>query len=132
MNIKDYVSLETSILLKDKGFNEPCICFYCKMYDSIETTLSKSCRFKEVTYNELEEGDLLIPSLYQAQKWLREKCNIHIIVGNSASGFWFKLSKANNGTNIYEYNYNDPNDGGNWYIYEESLNAGILKALKFI
>lgn len=77
-------------------------------------------------------GHIAAPTLYDAQKWLREKHNIHITIGNSASGYWWELSKADNGTTIYDYNYSGPNDGGEWDTYEDALNFGILEVLKRI
>lgn len=79
MKKEDYVSLEVAKLLKEKGFNNPCIYFYCEMHDCIENTLSNSCRFKKVTYKELEDGDLLIPTLYEAVKWLWEKYKLLVM-----------------------------------------------------
>lgn len=73
--------------------------------------------------------NLSTPSLYDVQKWLREKHNIHITIGNSASGYWWEVSKADNGTYICDFNDSGPNDGGRWDLYEDALDAAILTIL---
>lgn len=124
MNEEDYVSLETAKLLKNKGFNVPCLyqytdkgtvwrCFDPENFNAYETCCS-------------------CPTLYEAQKWLRRKHNIHIKIDNSACGYEWFLYKANNGTYISDSAWTGPNSGGCWDTYEESLNAGILEALELI
>lgn len=128
MNKEDFVSFEVAKLLKEKGFNEPCTHFYCKMHDCIEDTLSNSCRFKEVTYKQLEEGDFLLPTLYQAAKWLRKK------------GLFIEIHYYNGDYYMYDILTIPEHDliglSDRPYIkyksYEEVLNAGILEALKLI
>jgi hypothetical protein len=71
------------------------------------------------------------PTQSIAQKWLRETKNLHITIYNSASGYTYDISKADMGTVLYCFP-EGPNDGGNWDTYEETLEAGIQKALKLI
>lgn len=70
-----------------------------------------------------------LPSLYEAQKWVRENLNIHIVINRSASGYYWTLCKADNGTFINSSDHCGPNDGGQWDSYEEALNAGIEAAI---
>ena len=72
------------------------------------------------------------PTQSIAQKWLRETKNIHICVYNCACGYGYEISKADNGTHITSSVYEGPNDGGEWDIYEEALEAGLHEALKLI
>lgn len=127
----DYVSFETAKLLKEKGFDEPCERFYSKMYDSIQDTFS--LRFKNVTYKKLEEGDILIPTLYKAQMWLLEKHSLFVEI--TAVALRGSDSPCGFSTNIF---YGGESD---WELcdclndvssYRQALNAGIRKALKMI
>lgn len=123
MNKEDYVSLEVAKLLKGKGYCLPCNSFY---------TLEGFIKFRSIADNFNRLTAYSRPALYEAQKWLREKHNIHVVIDNNACGYGWFLYKADNGTRISEYAEEGPNDGGCWDTYEEALNAGILEALKLI
>ena len=85
MITEDYVSFETAKLLKEKGFDERCVCYYNTeslnkfghpVFDSIDMSLSNS---------DLEKSDhdyvcYSAPTLQMAMKWLREVYNCHICV----------------------------------------------------
>ena len=71
------------------------------------------------------------PTQYIAQKWLRETKDLHICIYNTASGYSYEISKADNGTEVLCMP-KGPNDGGKWDTYEEALEAGIQEALKLI
>lgn len=129
MNEEDFVTLEVAKLLKNKGFNEFCDAGYFIADSEIAPLFFGTFRNKG---EGSVSGHIAAPTLYDAQKWLRDKHNIHITIGNSASGYWWELSKADNGTTIYDYNYSGPNDGGKWDTYEEALDAAIYKSLKLI
>lgn len=128
MNEKDFVTLEVAKLLKEKGFNEECYAYY-RNGVLIYAMYQDYSSINDMLYQYILNDKIYTPTLYQAQKWLRDKHNIHITIGNSASGYWWELSKADNGTTIYDYNYSGPNDGGKWDTYEEALICGILKAI---
>lgn len=130
---EDYVSLETAKLLKEKGFDEPCQMFYCKMHDSITSTSYKSCRFNHVTYSELEEGEILIPSLYEAQKWIWERHKMFVSAAPNPPFtvpleffFWIDFPTVtidNFGSLIMVEHFSS---------YQQALDAGIRKALELI
>lgn len=83
MITEDYVSFETAKLLKEKGFDERCICYYnteslnkfgYPVFDSIDMPLSNS---------DLEQSDhdyvcYSAPTLQMAMKWLREEKYIFV------------------------------------------------------
>lgn len=126
MNKEDYVSLEVAKLLKEKGFNELCYTAYDKD--------GRSFNYKEIRLNWNGEYDWAYsrPTLYHAQKWLRLNKNIHVCVDVNASGWYYVLSKSDNGTYVCDSDENGPNDGGCWDTYEEALDNGIFMALKLI
>lgn len=71
MITEDYVSFETAKLLKEKGFDEPCLMCY--------TSDKKLGNYGH--YNSYKNSDvfaLTAPTLQMAMKWLRKKYNIHI------------------------------------------------------
>ena len=120
---EDIVSSMVAYTLKLKKFDWECH-FYYDEYDSL-----KSSTFPCNHNTEKEESSA--PSLYMAQKWLRETKNIHIDVYRNASGWLYNLTKADNGTLIVGCKYEGPNDGGAWNTYEDCLNIAIAKSLEF-
>lgn len=133
MKKEDYVSLEVAKILKEKGFDEPC----CSAYDRKGNINADQI---PVNWNREYDWTLSRPSLYEAQKWLREKHQLHIDVGmcgdcsTDADGnkceewdFWtFDMYYTTNFTNHIHDCF------GEYDTYEEALNAGILEALKMI
>ncbi len=128
MNKEDYVSLEVAKLLKEKGFDEDCMAFYTR--DGLFECNSY------INTNVLKHPT---PTLYEAQKWLRDRHKIHISVGmcsdysTNADGdicdewtFWaFSTYYTTTLHHIHDC-------FGEYDTYEEALNAGILEALKLI
>lgn len=83
MNTEDYVSLEVAKLLKEKGFREPCNAIYY-VNRSGNSSLQIMFCLNEFEYlskhNDGFQYEYLAPSLYEAQKWLRNKHQLHISV----------------------------------------------------
>ena len=74
-----------------------------------------------------------MPTLAQAQKWLREKKKIDVLVWNCACGYGWEVSKAENGTGLILFDdKGDNKDSGCWTSYESALSAGIAAALELI
>ena len=71
MNITEsYVSFEVAKLLKEKGFDEPTRWLY------VNSTLKEGARIDN--WNSITSFDYVsAPTLQMAQKWLREKLQIH-------------------------------------------------------
>lgn len=73
MITENYVSFETAKLLKEKGFNEYCECFY----DTENNDTSIVNGWMYISNSELEEREFVCysaPTIQMAMKWLREKC----------------------------------------------------------
>ena len=124
------VTLETAKLLKDKGFDWKCehIIGCNKVITKYDLPQSMSC----CTEIDNESVEFLCPTLYIAQKWLRETKNLHIEIYRNTCGYGYAIVKADSGTWMEDDNFKGPNDGGNWDTYEEALEAGIKEALKLI
>lgn len=113
MEEKDYVSPKVSKLLREVGFG--------------------ASEFYYIEGDFHDGGNWYPkPTLYDAQKWLREKRNIHISVERNTSGYYWELCKANNGTSICDFNWGGPNPEGCWDTFETAIDDGILKALEHL
>ena len=126
---EELVTLETAKLLKEKGF-----VWECERTISCDKIIRRWNHPQYISCCTEIDGELvefLCPTLYVAQKWLREIKKLHITIYNSASGYTYDISKADMGTVLYCFP-EGPNDGGNWDTYGEALEAGILKCLKLI
>lgn len=121
---EDYVSFEVAKLLKEKGFDSHYSTHFYKN-NKLE------CYMEDRKKYWLQKDEYAAPSLYMAQKWLREEKEIHITLDISQSGYCASLWKTN-GTFIKMLMCKGPNSDGVWDSCEDALNAGILEALKLI
>lgn len=72
-------------------------------------------------------------SLWHAQKWLRKKKGIDVLVYNCACGYLWEVSKAMNGTGLILFDEKgDDENSGCWTSYEAALSAGIAAALQLV
>lgn len=127
MSKEDYVSLEVANILKEKGYKELCTGCY------------RNDKFMNInSFNDADKfgGDFYAaPLLYEAQKWLRETHDIHIVVSPHYSRkydvieyeyriatYFDLLEKRGNRIKSKEY----------YEKYEQCLNDAILEALKLI
>ena len=69
MITEDYVSFETSKLLKEKGFDEPCQFLYFSKYKQEGDFIGN---FNAKKNSEINEASYSAPTLQMAMKWLRE------------------------------------------------------------
>lgn len=115
---EDYVSFEIAKILKEKGFDAPCLaCWY------IGSEEHEKFGDSPFNYNEVKsEFDWLSrPTLQMAMKWLREVHNIAIVV--TPSMFWGKYNVS-----IYKKgSYYPIGFDGNSLIpsYEQACEAAI-------
>jgi hypothetical protein len=122
---EELVTLETSKLLKEKGFN-----IYCENIIREDNGTIMKTVFR--TNKDLPKLCYSRPTQALAVRWLREVKNLHIEIYRSAVGYGYAIVKADNGTWMEDDDSKGPNDGGNWDAYEEALEAGIFEALKLI
>lgn len=121
---EDYVTNDVAKLLKENGFDEKV---------SSQITKSGMVWISQEPENHNESGDSYSrPTLYEAQRWLRNVHNLCVEIYSCASGFFWSICKANYGTFITDYMMKGPNDGGCWDDYEAALNYGIYKACQMI
>lgn len=130
---EDFVSYELAKKLKECGFDEPCGYSYYIHAWMDEPRLVTS----EIAESEAESFDgtdiYSAPTLCLAQKWLREKKDIDVLVYNCACGYIWELSKSDvldRGTILMMFDDNgEDRDSGCWLTYEAALSAGIAAAL---
>lgn len=93
MITEDYVSFETAKLLKEKGFDEPCLMCYNSDKKIDNYGLYRS-------YKNSDVFSLTAPTLQMAMKWLREVHNIHITMAIENNGNYIGYLYHTTGANI--------------------------------
>lgn len=124
---EELVTLETAKLLKEKGFDWKCehLIDRNKVITKYDLPQSMSC----CTEIDNESVEFLCPTLYIAQKWLRETKNLHIEIFYMRGDYWVYGILTIPEHDIIEL----PNSPLVHYkSYEEVLEAGIQEALKLI
>lgn len=118
---EDYVSLEMAKLLKDKGFNVPCLYQYTdkgtvwRCFDPENFNASETC------YS--------CPTLYEVQKWVRDTICIHIEIVYMYGNYWiYDLLTIP----THDLIGLTDRDNVKYESYEEALSAGILEVLELI
>ena len=142
MNPEDYVSYPLALALKKAGFDEPFDKWIASKsfsyYDEDEccdhnAVIRKGWIISQKQKERYDQEALPYLTLWQAQKWLREKKKIDVLVWNCACGYGWEVSKAENGTGLILFDdKGDNKDSGCWTSYESALSAGIAAALELI
>ena len=137
METTDYCSYELSKVLKAAGFDEPCIAQWACEPDGKPILLGSTAFV--FSNAELKGRDVTAPLLFHAQKWLREKWDLHIDVFPVADcsldadgqvceecNYWtFDIMHVISTRKIVE-------DEEQYGSYEEALSEGIKSALELI
>lgn len=86
-NYDDYVSYEVAKLLREKGFDEPCWCWYEDEDSLIHSNDDYGYQYNSdhISY----EFEYSAPTLYVAMKWLREEKLIYIEICRSINTFLY-------------------------------------------
>lgn len=117
MENKDYVSLKVATILKEKGFDEYCNALYVN-----DKWSDISCK----NSLDLLNGEFYAaPTLYQAQKWLRDKHLVHIVVDFNRKGWYFKMYDIKEDMCVGTMD-------GYCKTYEEALDNGIEESLNYL
>lgn len=133
MIIEDYCSFEVAKMLKEKGFDEPCLHYY-----RTEIVLGKECTHftftdeyfhnSEVEYGAYKGCKCTAPTLQMAMKWLREKgIYITIVYGDYPSlnkVFWTPQIDSLKGFNLPDSFYKE------YDKYEEAVEAALKYCLE--
>lgn len=118
---RDYCDYETCVTLKELGFNEKCHGHYEPLKKCFNTTSIKRCWCN----SEVDDiGVIICPTLYEAQKWLREEKGIIVGIINNFTTHEF---------DFYVSTWDENKCRGNKYSsYEDALQRGIKEAVKIL
>lgn len=125
METTDYCNYELSKALKACGFDEPCDAFYLPpMKNRPEPFFSG--RVKRSIKSESNAFHFSAPTLWQAQKWLREKHRLSVEpYANICAGFNYNIADLES---FADYK----GQGVGYGCYEQALSSGIAAALELI
>ena len=123
--IEDYCSFETAKLLKEKGFDAPCLSYFWTEENGANISYCET----PFTNQQLYSGQTLRPTLQMAMKWLREKnwfiCIIPLAFycGEKACKFGYNIW-ADDNLEIDEF------DTPKFNTYEEATESAIKYCLE--
>lgn len=128
MITEDFVSFETAKLLKEKGFDVPCLtCWY------IGSEAHEKFNDSPFNYNEIKSEFewLSRPTLQMAMKWLREVHKIHIQIWIlEEKGYWFDIEKILNDQYKHKSLYSTGLEDIYFETYEQACEAAIKCCLE--
>lgn len=138
---EDFVSYDLALKLKECGFDEPCDHFYCAFDNETDVRFWSIHPAQSQNGFTNPDGKVIAdaPTLAHAQKWLREKWDLHIDVYPIA-GYMFDADDQI----CEEWNYWTFDivhvmstrkivvDEEQYGSYEEALTEGIKSALELI
>lgn len=93
--MEDFVSFEIAKKLKEKGFQEECLCHYVDVdlvYNIESPIANNQLLFCHNKYDNIWHRDNYdAPTISQVLKWLRKEKKMHIIVEISDSGWYYTI-----------------------------------------
>lgn len=135
---EEYVSFETALLAKEKGFRNRTTTFYWPEDGEFDEITYCHCDFEilnkcecghDELWNKLSSGELVeAPTQSLLQKWLREKHNLHVnpsynhVDNNGSYMVWF-FKQNRNVSDVWYDGYSS---------YEQAFEAGLVRALNMI
>ncbi len=130
MNPEDYVSYPLALALKKAGFDYPCYFYYTRKDSPDDHVWSTTSEEAPIDYNRSVYAGCSMPTLAQAQKWLREKRGCCVSVyAQPYNGLPYYT-----GYILYEGDEKKVLDqDGHWFDnYEKALSETIAAALELI
>ena len=127
MNPEDYVSYPLALALKKVGFDYPCYFYYTRKDAPDDHVYSTTSEEAPIDYNRSVYAGCSMPTLAQAQKWLRERKKLHcqvLLNGVRSMYFWQIRELVGNGKHAESKHQ--------YEIYEDAMNDCIAAALELI
>ena len=118
MITEDYVSFETAKLLKEKGFDIPCMGRYSVRSKEFHLDCTKRC-------NNGGLFECAAPTLQMAMKWLREVHNLWLEISPEGKGLWYMEVYS-----LTDEAYIPNSNGHKIKSYEEACEAAIKYCLE--
>jgi hypothetical protein len=119
-----YVSFEVAKLLKEKGFNEPCLSYFWGEENNKEISYTDF----QFTNKQLYSDQILRPTHQMACAWLREEHHIFIEIGTSVDlngNYHFGYTILDNKCKYLTRGYTDFN-----FNYEDAVEAALEYTVK--
>ena len=133
LNEKDYCDYDTCVALKELGYKVPTSAYYitndATLYfvsNPFRGGYAIDCFY---SHNSLREGVVTsnyidAPTMWEAQKWLRENHNLHIEVGYNPILSWYVYR-------VWEH-HDEIAEGEAFHTYEDALKTAIYMATEFL
>lgn len=126
METTDFCSYELSKRLKDCGFDEPCYFYYTRKDSPDDHVWLTTSEEAPIDYNRSVYAGCSMPTLAQAQKWLREKKHLSVEpYANIVANFNYNIADLES---FADYK----GQGIGYESYECALAAGISASLELI
>lgn len=137
---KDYCDYDTCVALKELGYNEKSNWWFNKFLneDSGQMELVHICdnpaHLNYDSWGIVPKDFVIRPSLYEAQKWLREEKEFYVFVGREwENAYYYWLSKKIDDKTVgITLSFYYSNGEGRFSSYEEALMEGIKEAVKIL
>lgn len=127
--MKDYISYELAVKLKEKGFKEECLCHYIgeDLYYNIESPIAnKQLWFSHNKYDNIwHRENYDAPTISQVLKWLMKEKAIHIEVTLWDKGWYCKVWAYEYYEEDNEYSVKQEYQSKDFSSYEDAALAGI-------
>lgn len=125
METNDYCSYEFSKKLKEAGFDEPCDHYWYKAYSNSGEMKMRQASADDYNNDDWNVPHCSAPTLWHAQKWLREKKELYANCFWNAKGqHWQPHCQWMNEVQGEPIGYAE--------FYEEGLSMAITAALELI
>ncbi len=127
MNTEDYVSYPLALALKDAGFDWECDHYWYKAYANSDEMDMRQASADDFNNDDWNVPHCSAPSLWQAQKWLRERKKLHcqvLLNGVRSMYFWQIRELVGNGKHAESKHQ--------YETYEDAMNDCIAAALGLI
>lgn len=125
---EDFVTFEVAKILQDKGYREDCRASYITDETGrpvLSVLMFNVRKFRELLRYKEYLNEYLAPTLYAAQKWVRTKGKIHIVVDLNKHGWYYRLYDMEDLSLISQMDgYTD--------TFEKALNDGIKESLTYL
>lgn len=123
---EDYCSYELSKALKKCGFDEPCDHYWYKVYTDSDKMEMRQGKTMDYNNDDWFVPHCSAPTLWQVQKWLREKWGIYAYCEPNCLKKWFAraIDLAKNEDLLF--------DGEMFDSFEKATEYAISAALELI
>lgn len=128
---EDYVSYGVALALKKCGFDEPCDHYWYKEFANSGKMALRQASADDFNNDDWNVPHCSAPTLWQAQKWLRDKKSIEVVVEPRFSN-WKRIGYDWSVFDDYSGDYSLRAPLPFTEIYENALAEGIKGALQLI